>query len=116
MPNNTLSIQSVGPLTLQSGDKHINTIVSTTATVGSIIDSLLASGDNVIICPTGATAMVIVPPVANVINIKLKGAVADTGVHLHDNQPSVISLDPTQTSIILNLASTPTSNFEITFI
>lgn len=71
----------------------------------------LAPGDNTITVPTGGTvptAVTIQKPSTNTATIKLKGAGGDTGVKLHATEPDSISLDATQTTIILNASSTVT--------
>jgi hypothetical protein len=68
----------------------------------------LALGDNTITAPTAGTTFrscTIVKPTANAIAIRLKGVGADTGVRLHNTDPDSVSLDPTQTTFVLNAAA-----------
>lgn len=71
----------------------------------------LASGNNTISVPTSGevpTACTIVPPGDNETAITLKGANADTGIRLHDTDPTTIALDDTVTSFVLNAGGTVT--------
>jgi hypothetical protein len=55
----------------------------------------LAGGDNAIAIPGGGatpTAVTIVKPVGNTVQLKLKGANADTGIPLHLTDPDSVSL------------------------
>jgi hypothetical protein len=47
----------------------------------------------------------ILPPTGNTTNITLKGVTGDTGIQLHDTDPSTISLDPAVTSFVLTAAA-----------
>lgn len=69
----------------------------------------LASGFNTITVPIIGTniptGVTIIPPASNIVNITLKGVTGDTGVQLHDSDPSSIALDPSVTTIGLTAAS-----------
>ena len=67
----------------------------------------LASGNNTITVPTGGSTVLgctILPPSANTTNMTLRGVAGDTGVQLHDSDPSSIAIDPAVTSFVLNAA------------
>jgi hypothetical protein len=46
-----------------------------------------------------------VPPAGNTTNITLKGVTGDTGIQLHDTDPSSISLDAATTSFCVTCAA-----------
>jgi len=74
-----------------------------TASPGAITIQALASGFNSISVPasTGVTvkAVTIVPPAGNTTSIILKGVTGDTGIQLHDTDPTTVSLDDSVTAI-----------------
>lgn len=77
---------------------------SNAASPGSVEIKTLASGANGITVPSGGATTVsctIVPPVGNTTSITLKGVSGDTGIRLHDTDPSTISIDPSTTSFFL---------------
>jgi hypothetical protein len=64
----------------------------------------LASGANTITVPTAGmipTAVTIVPPTDNTTSIILKGVTGDTGVRIHDTDPTTIALDDSVTTFCL---------------
>lgn len=75
------------------------------ASPGAITIQSLASGANTITVPTstGVTvkACTIVPPAGNTTTITLKGVTGDTGVQLHDTDPTTIAIDDSVTSFCL---------------
>lgn len=64
----------------------------------------LASGANTITPPAGFASATIVPPPANAVSIILKGVTGDTGVRLHNTDPTSIALDSGVTSFCLTAA------------
>jgi len=87
------------------------TAASNTVSPGSIEIINLVSGANTITVPTGGstpTAVTIHPPTANAASITLKGVTGDTGVQLHDTDPSTISLDSTVTTFVLTASAAVT--------
>lgn len=68
----------------------------------------LAIGANTITVPTAGTvptAVTIVPPTDNTTSLTLKGVTGDTGVRLHDTDPTTIALDDSVTSFCLTAAA-----------
>lgn len=68
----------------------------------------LASGLNTITVPISATtvatlptAVTIIPPVGNTSSITLKGVTGDTGVRIHNTDPTSIALDSSVTTFAL---------------
>ncbi len=65
----------------------------------------LSSGANTITVPTSGsnlpTAVTIIPPAANATSITLKGVTGDTGVRIHNTDPTSIALDSSVTSFVL---------------
>jgi hypothetical protein len=70
------------------------------------------AGANTVTVPAqGATpvAVIIVPPAGNTQSIIFKGVSGDTGVRLHNTNPTMISLDSSVTSFVLTVGGTVTS-------
>lgn len=72
----------------------------------------LVSGNNTITVPTSATtpttaptACTIIPPIGNTQALILKGVAGDTGIQLHDTDPSSVSLDGSVTTFVINAAA-----------
>ena len=68
----------------------------------------LALGANTITKPAGGSTVVavtLVPPSDNTSLVTLKGVAGDTGIPLHDTDPTSISLDSTATTFVLNAAA-----------
>lgn len=61
----------------------------------------LASGSNTVTTTTGMVSATIIPPAGNTNSITLKGVTGDTGVRLHNTDPSSIGLDSTVSSFVL---------------
>lgn len=71
----------------------------------------LSSGNNTITVPTAGTvptAVTIVPPSDNATAITLKGVNGDTGIRIHDTDPTTIALDDSVATFVLNAADTVT--------
>lgn len=105
--NRTITLVFTGP---PAGTQTIAG-AENTAAPNSIEIKTLSSGANTITVPTGGatvTACTIVPPAGNTTNLTLKGVTGDTGVQLHDTDPSSISLDAATTSFCLTAAGTIT--------
>lgn len=107
---------------LSSGAKTVGplTIVGS-AVVGEILDLALAAGDNTIVIPPGAVAVVIEPPASNAVNLKVRTNLdaSDVGLPIGPADPfgpwSFRGLGAT--SIILNAVSSMTGTVtELTFI
>jgi len=52
-----------------------------------------------------AVAVTIVPPAGNTNAILLKALPGDTGLRLHDTDPTTIALDPSVTSFVLEITT-----------
>lgn len=68
----------------------------------------LAAGANTINAPGGgtvATALTIIPPSGNTLLITLKGVAGDTGIPLHKTDPTIVALDSSFVSLVLNAAA-----------
>lgn len=101
---------------LPTGAKTFSGTISSAAAVGQTTEVTLASGDNTITVPTGATAALIQPPSANAVALKLKGAAGDTGIAIHKTMPSILALDASQTDFILNAVAQTAGATEISFL
>ena len=79
------------------------TAAENTSSPGSVTVQDLASGFNTITVPvaTGVTvvSVTIVPPAANSTSITLKGVTGDTGIRIHNTDPTTIAIHSTVTSI-----------------
>ena len=101
-----------GTLTIsgqQTGTPEGSDTISLTISLGSVFEELpvaLASGANTITVPTGATGVIVIPPVANTVALTLKGIAGDTGIPLSLTQPSVLTFPASPpASIVVNAAS-----------
>lgn len=68
----------------------------------------LSSGANTITVPGSGstpTAVTIVPPTDNTTSITLKGVTGDTGVRIHDTDPTTIALHSGVASFVLTAAA-----------
>ena len=73
---------------------------SNAASVGAIETKTLASGFTAHTVPTGTcVSLTIVPPTGNSTSITLKGVTGDTGIRLHDTDPTTIAINSSVTSI-----------------
>lgn len=65
----------------------------------------LSSGANTITVPTSTgvtvTACTVIPPTGNTTSITLKGVSGDTGIQIHDTDPTTVAIDSTVTSFVL---------------
>jgi len=66
----------------------------------------LASGNNSISSTTGATAVTIIPPATNTNSITLKGVNGDTGIRIHNTDPTTIAIDSSVNSFVLTAGTT----------
>jgi len=66
----------------------------------------LASGSNTVLVPTGTTALLFIPPIANAQTITLKpGDGTGTGIPLSKTQPTLLAFDPTAPPASINLTT-----------
>ena len=82
----TYSVDVAGTETLSAA--------SNAASPGSVEIKTLASGFNTITLPTGGATVVsctIVPPAANTTSITLKGVTGDTGLRIHNTDPTTVT-------------------------
>ena len=88
---------TVGPLT----------IVSATA-VGERRSPLdLASGSNTLTIPTGAKALIFIPPTGNTQALILRpGDASGTGITISKTQPTVLAFEAAPASVNINAAGT----------
>ena len=99
----TVTIRSLG------GGVNVNDSFPAAANASSpAADSFvtLASGSNTITPPAGTVACTIIPPASNTNSITLKGVSGDTGVRIHNTDPTSIGLDSSVSSFVLTAGST----------
>lgn len=76
---------------------------------GMIEIKSLSSGANTITVPIMTsiipTAVTIVPPAGNTTSLTLKGVTGDTGIRIHNTDPTSLSLDSSVTSFVLTAGS-----------
>lgn len=85
------------------GEQEINAADNTDSPAAVELKTL-AIGANTIAVPTAGTvptAVTIVPPADNTTSITFKGVTGDTGVRLHDTDPTTIALDDSVSSFCL---------------
>jgi len=79
------------------------------ASPGVIEFKNLAVGDTTITVPTAtdatAVSVTIIPPPGNVHAVLLKALPGDTGLRLHNTDPTTLALDPSVTSFVLTLST-----------
>ena len=91
------SVDVIGTQTLSAA--------SNTASPGMMELVTLASGNTTVTVPTGGStpvAVTIVPPTANTTAITFRGVAGDTGVRLHNTDPTTIALHSSVTTFVLN--------------
>lgn len=73
------------------------------ASPGAVTVQALALGFNSVAVPASTgitvTAVTIVPPAGNATSITLKGVTGDTGIRIHDTDPTSIALHSSVTAI-----------------
>lgn len=74
---------------------------SNIASPGAMTCEDLGSGFTAVAIPTGFTpvSVTIVPPAGNTTSITLKGVTGDTGIRLHDTDPTTIAIHSSVASI-----------------
>lgn len=96
----TVTVQFSGD---QSGAETLSA-AGNPSSPGGIVPQALASGNNTITPPTGATACTIQKPTGNTVALTLKGVAGDTGIALHLTDPDTVSLAGAA-SFVINAAS-----------
>jgi len=71
----------------------------------------LASGSNTITVPSGAVSCTIVPPAGNTNSITVKGVTGDTGIRIHNTDPTSIGLHSSVSSFVLAAGTTTAGVF-----
>lgn len=89
------------------GEQEIN--AADNASSPAVVElKTLAIGANTITVPTAGktpTAVTVVPPASNTTALTLKGVSGDTGIRLHDTDPTTIALHSGVASFVLNAAA-----------
>lgn len=91
---------------LSSGTRAVDVSITASATAVDAASTLTINGFSAVTIPTGATAVLIIPPTGNANAITLKGVTGDTGVPLSLTKPSAIALAASSGFGILTGAST----------
>lgn len=95
----TVSVVFTGDVT---GTQEVDAAANA-ASPGTIEVKTLALGFNSISVPSVAgvtpTAVTIIPPAGNANSLTLKGVTGDTGIRLHNTDPTSIALDSSVTAI-----------------
>jgi hypothetical protein len=91
---------------LPSGTKSVDLTVTAGASAPDETDQLTINGFQALTVPTGATAVLIIPPSANANAITLKGVTGDTGVLISKTQPTLVTLGTSPSIGLLTAAST----------
>ena len=106
--NRSVQISLSGDVTSNKGYAAAENAVSP----GIITTQTLASGNNTITVPvTGSilpTSVTIIPPAGNATAITFKGVNGDTGVRIHNTDPTSIGLHSSVTSFVLNAGASIT--------
>lgn len=94
-----------------TGDVTFNysvTTVANAASPGVVAVQVLTTGANTITAPVSPLIpqfVTIIPPSGNTVQLTLKGVSGDTGIALHDTQPSTIAIETSVASFVINAAS-----------
>lgn len=94
-----------------TGDVTGSEVISAAAnssSPASIEIKTLTTGANTITVPTGGsapTAVTIFPPSGNATSITFKGVSGDTGVRIHNTDPTSIALHSSVTSFVLTVGA-----------
>lgn len=87
-----------------AGTQTVNAATNA-ASPGSIVVQALSSGANTITVPTSTGVTVvsctIIPPTGNTTSITLKGVTGDTGIRIHNTDPTTVAIDSSVTSFCL---------------
>jgi hypothetical protein len=68
----------------------------------------LALGSNTVTVPSSAVACTIVPPAGNTNSITLKGVTGDTGIRIHNTDPTSLAIHSSVSAFVLTAATTTT--------
>ena len=116
MPSATVQV-SGDATDLPLGDKTIGPVTLTVdPCVSSEVQVTLASGNNTISKPTGATTVIVVFPTTYTAAKTLKGVGADTGVALGTPPFVVFTLAAGATSFVIHSAAADTAPTTILFL
>lgn len=119
MANGTVYISATLP-TLPAGSRTVGPFTLTLPTPRDVsYQPAIAVGANgPYACPSSppASYCLIIPPVTNIAVLTLKGATGgDVGLPISGQNPTLIGLDPTATTININSTGVIPSGFEILF-
>ncbi len=67
---------------------------------------ILAAGTTTVSTTTGVVSATILPPSTNTNSITVKGTTGDTGIRIHNTDPTSIGLDSSVSSFCLTVATT----------
>lgn len=84
------------------------TAATNAASPGSVEVKTLTTGANTITKPTGGatvTAVTILPPTGNTNSITVKGVTGDTGVRIHNTDPTTLALDSSVSTFVLTVGA-----------
>ena len=87
--NVTIQVSMSGDVVAQASPAA----AANTSAPGELRTITLANGFNTITPPTGATGAVLIPPSANATSITFKGVTGDTGLRLHNTNPTFVTLN-----------------------
>lgn len=97
--NRTTTIELTGDVTATLTERA----AENAASAGAITVQALANGFNSVAVPSSTgvvvTSVTIVPPTGNSTSITLKGLTGDTGIRLHDTDPTTLALHSSVTAI-----------------
>jgi hypothetical protein len=68
----------------------------------------LTTGTTTVTVPSNAVACTIVPPAGNTNSITLKGVTGDTGIRIHNTDPTSLAFHSTVSAFALTVATTTT--------
>ncbi len=113
----TVVIQGTAAVVTGFGDLSIGPISITGTIAPQVVNTVLASGANTILIPTDSVGVIITPPTASAIALKLQGIAADTGINIPQGTPSIFLFDllNTPASFVITAASLTTGQTQFVF-
>ena len=103
--NVTIQISMTGDVVAQASPAA----AQNTSAPGKVDLITLSNGANTITPPTGATGCTVIPPSTNTTSITFKGVTGDTGLRLHNTNPTVITLNAATDTFVLTAGAAITS-------
>lgn len=104
-----------GQIALENVSVEIRTaFLSSLTSPASIENRDLSAGDNIIVPPFGATAMILIPPSNNTSAVTVKGTPTDTGISWASSRWLMVAIDPSVPFVYVSVSVAGT--FELVWV